>query len=164
MIELAGEVADGVLLNWATPAYMEEAMEHLEIGARRAGRSVEDVDVACYIRVAITPDEESVRAPLRRQILRYSRMDYYRNFFDRTGFGEETEAISRYLAEGDQAKAASAVSDEMQRQLAVFGSVEYCRQEVERRRSLGIKMPVVAPFAVGGAFSSYRAAIEAFSS
>lgn len=163
MIELAGEVADGVLLNWAAPSYLQEALDHLQRGAARAGRDPEEIDVACYIRVAVTVDEEAVRAPLRQQILRYSGMDYYRNFFEKTGFGEEAQAIGRYLAEGDRDKAAAAVSDGMQRQLAVFGGAEFCRQEINKRRSLGVKMPVIAPFAVGGAVNSYRATIEAFS-
>ena len=50
MLELAGELADGVLLNWAAPAYLERAMEHLNIGAARAGRDLEEIIVACYIR------------------------------------------------------------------------------------------------------------------
>ena len=163
MIELAGEVADGVLLNWAAPSYLEEALGHLKRGADRAGRRVEDIDVACYIRVAVVADAEIVRAPLRRQILRYIGMDYYRNFFEKTGFKEEIQAIDQYLAQGDHDKAASAISDGMQRQLAVFGPPEFCRQEIEKRREMGLKMPVIAPFAVGGAVNSYRATIEAFS-
>ena len=45
MMELAGEIGDGVVLNYLVgPAYNAEAMEHLAIGAARAGRSVDDVD------------------------------------------------------------------------------------------------------------------------
>src|SRR3954468_9989469 len=45
MMELAGEVADGVVLNYlVSPEYNARAMEHLEVGAARAGRSGEDLD------------------------------------------------------------------------------------------------------------------------
>ena len=45
MMELSGEIADGVLLNYlVSPAYNREAMDHLRIGAERAGRSVEVID------------------------------------------------------------------------------------------------------------------------
>src|SRR5215813_6626689 len=45
MMELTGEIADGVLLNYlVSPAYNREAMEHLQIGAARAGRRVEQID------------------------------------------------------------------------------------------------------------------------
>lgn len=161
MLELAGELADGVLLNWAAPSYLERAMEHLDIGAARAGRDLEEIHVACYIRVAVTPDRSLVRTPLIQQILRYCGMEYYRNFFADTGFPDEAEAIGRYLSEGNRAAAARSVTDDMQRTLAVFGGVDYCRQEIQRRRGLGIQMPVIAPFSAGGALNSYRAAIEA---
>ena len=160
MVELAGEVADGVLLNWAAPSYLERALEHLRRGAHRAGRDPEEIDVACYIRVAVTIDDDLVRAPLRQQILRYSGMGYYKTFFANTGFDEETEAIERYLVEGDRVKAALAVSDDMMRQLAVFGGLDFCRKEINKRRSMGINMPVIAPFATGGALNSYRSSIE----
>ena len=163
MIEMAGEIADGVLLNWTAPEHIKEALGHLERGAARAGRNLDDIDVACYIRVAVTADEEMVRAPLRRQILRYARMDYYRDFFARTGFAEEIQAVGLYLAQDDRDNAAAAVSEKMQRQLAVFGTADFCRQEIEKIRALGIKMPVIAPFSVGGVSNSYRATIEAFS-
>jgi len=163
MMELAGELADGVLLNWAAPSYLKEALYHLGRGAARAGRDPKEIDVACYIRVAVTPDEEGVRASLRRQILRYASLEYYKNFFIKAGFGEEIQAIDHYLCEGDRTKAAASIGPQMERALAVFGSADFCRKEIDERRRLGVKMPVIAPFAVGGAVNSYRAAIEAFS-
>ncbi|MGH9298003.1 MAG: LLM class flavin-dependent oxidoreductase, partial [Acidimicrobiales bacterium] len=45
MLELAGEIADGVVLNYlVSPDYNARAMTHLEEGARRGGRSLDDVD------------------------------------------------------------------------------------------------------------------------
>src|SRR5262249_45572252 len=38
MCELAGEVADGVLLNWIPPAAVPDSVQHVEAGAKRAGR------------------------------------------------------------------------------------------------------------------------------
>jgi alkanesulfonate monooxygenase SsuD/methylene tetrahydromethanopterin reductase-like flavin-dependent oxidoreductase (luciferase family) len=38
MLEIAGELADGVLLTWPTPGTIARAVEHVAIGARRAGR------------------------------------------------------------------------------------------------------------------------------
>src|SRR5688572_8532182 len=45
MMELTGEIADGVVLNYlVSPAYNDTAMQHLEKGAANAGRSVDDLD------------------------------------------------------------------------------------------------------------------------
>src|SRR5437867_6109173 len=45
MMELAGEIADGVVLNYCVPPeYNNKALKHLEIGAKKAGRNLEDID------------------------------------------------------------------------------------------------------------------------
>jgi 5,10-methylenetetrahydromethanopterin reductase len=45
MLELTGEIADGCLLNYCVPpSYNDRALELLEKGAARAGRSLEDID------------------------------------------------------------------------------------------------------------------------
>ncbi|MBA3604873.1 MAG: LLM class flavin-dependent oxidoreductase [Acidimicrobiia bacterium] len=54
MMELAGEIADGVVLNYLVdPAYNAQAMEALAAGAAKSGRSVDDIDrpqlVVCSI-------------------------------------------------------------------------------------------------------------------
>src|SRR4249920_2712321 len=61
MMELSGEVADGVLLNYlVSPAYNREAMEHLQTGAARVGRTVEDIDRPQLIVCSL--DEDRSRA------------------------------------------------------------------------------------------------------
>ena len=45
MMELTGEIADGAVLNYCVPPeYNDKAMELLDKGARKAGRSVADLD------------------------------------------------------------------------------------------------------------------------
>jgi alkanesulfonate monooxygenase SsuD/methylene tetrahydromethanopterin reductase-like flavin-dependent oxidoreductase (luciferase family) len=52
---LAGEVADGVLLNWCTPARVANAVAQVADGAHAAGRDASDVTVAVYVRAALAP-------------------------------------------------------------------------------------------------------------
>jgi len=52
---LAGEVADGVLLNWCTPERVAAAVTQVGDGARAAGRDPADVTVAVYVRAALAP-------------------------------------------------------------------------------------------------------------
>ena len=164
MIEMAGEIADGVLLTWASPAYLKQAIEHLHRGAERAGRDPDELDVACYIRTAVVDDVDQVRPALQRQIARYASMPFYANFFQQSGFEEEIAAAKEAVTKGDRDAAAAAITDAMQREVAVFGSAEQCRREIEARQSLGLKQAVIAPFPVAGdALGSFRAAITAFS-
>jgi len=55
-IELAGEVADGaLLLVGANRGIVTRALEHLERGAKRAGRTVDDLEVIWAVRTATLP-------------------------------------------------------------------------------------------------------------
>ena len=60
---LAGEIADGVLLNWCTPERVAVAVTQVADGARTAGRDPADVTVAVYVRAALVPGSlEGARA------------------------------------------------------------------------------------------------------
>jgi alkanesulfonate monooxygenase SsuD/methylene tetrahydromethanopterin reductase-like flavin-dependent oxidoreductase (luciferase family) len=162
MCRLAGELADGVLFNWTASAYLPEAVQQVRDGARRAGRAETAVDIAGYVRVAVTRDEERARAALQRQIAGYARNPFYRDFFAASGFSDEMAAVSEAVERGDVASAARAVSVGMQDAVAVVGPPGHCRGEIERRRTLGLGLPVVAPFAAGDVKESYVATMEAF--
>jgi 5,10-methylenetetrahydromethanopterin reductase len=61
-IELAGEVADGVLLLVGfNRGIVQRALEHLERGAKRAGRRVDDLDVTWAVRTASAPTTAEAR-------------------------------------------------------------------------------------------------------
>lgn len=166
MLELTGELADGALLNWTASRYLERAIHHLHEGARKAGRDPSEVDVAGYVRVAVSEGGEDAvsgaRASLQGQIARYASNPFYHNFFRGMGFGEEMAAAAEAMQRGNMDEAAGAISQEMQDQVAVVGNPDECRAEIERRRSLGLSLPVVAPFTVDEAKESYTRVIEAF--
>ena len=161
MLELAGEMADGVLMNWTAESFVAEAVRHVERGAQKAGRDISDIDIAGYVRVAAGGDEEAVRASLSAQVARYATNAFYRNFFVETGFGDEMAEAALALAAGDVARASEAITREMQDQVAVVGTPEECRAALERRRAAGLQSPVVAPFAIGDNKESHRTTIEA---
>ena len=162
MLELTGELADGVLLNWTASRYLERAVQRLRRGAEKAGRDPAEIDIAGYVRVAVADDQEEARASLRLQIARYASNPFYRNFFRDTGFEPEMSAAEAAMQRGDISEAAAAISREMQDQVAVVGSPEDCRAQIEKRRSLGLSLPVVAPFTVDEPKESYLRVINAF--
>ena len=162
MLELTGELADGALLNWTASSYLEQAVHHLHRGAEKAGRDPSEVDVAGYVRVAVSEGGEDARTSLQGQIARYASNPFYHNFFRDMGFGKEMAAAEEAIQRGDLDEAAKAISREMQDQVAVVGTAAECRAEIERRRVLGLALPVVAPFTVDEARESYLRVIEAF--
>ena len=162
MLELTGELADGVLLNWTASNYLEQAIRHLHRGAEKAGRDPSEIDVAGYVRVAVSDNPDAARVSLQGQIARYASNPFYNNFFQGMGFGKEMSAAEEAIRKGDLEEAARAISPEMQDQVAVVGNAEECRSEIEMRRGRGLNLPVVAPFTVDEAKASYVRVIETF--
>ncbi|HCP23364.1 MAG: LLM class flavin-dependent oxidoreductase [SAR202 cluster bacterium] len=161
MLEMVGELADGVLMNWTAADYLTEAVGHIKRGADKAGRDMGEIDIAGYVRVAVGDDVSAARDSLRYQVARYASNPFYRNFFAQTGFDKEMSAAASALADGNLDKAAESITEEMQDQVAVVGTVDECRNALEKRRAAGLQMPVIAPFAVGDNKTSHRNVIDA---
>lgn len=145
MLELAGELADGVLLNWLTPETVATSIKHLEAGARRAGRTLDDFEIAAFVRTCVTDDPEPVRRWLAREITGYATVDAYAAFFRASGYADEVEAVQRAWKSGDRAGAVKQVSPRMLADLGVAGSVEACRARLTEFAKAGLTMPVVFP-------------------
>ena len=161
MLEMVGELADGVLMNWTAVDYLGEAIGHIKRGAEKAGRDPNEIDIVGYVRVAVGDNLTESRVSLRRQVARYASNPFYRNFFAQTGFDKEMSAAAAALADGNLDKAADSITEEMQDQVAIVGTVEECRAALEKRRAAGLQLPVIAPFAVGDNMASHRHVIEA---
>jgi alkanesulfonate monooxygenase SsuD/methylene tetrahydromethanopterin reductase-like flavin-dependent oxidoreductase (luciferase family) len=72
MMELAGEIADGVLLNYlVSPKYNELALHHLEIGAQRAGRRIEDIDRPQLVVCSVDHDRKKALDSARKLVTQY---------------------------------------------------------------------------------------------
>jgi 5,10-methylenetetrahydromethanopterin reductase len=64
MLELAGEIADGVVLNYVVSVdYIRRAIERVRTGAERAGRSLEQVDRPELIVCSLSDDEPKAATP-----------------------------------------------------------------------------------------------------
>ena len=149
MLRMAGAVADGVLMNWATPARIREAIGHIQTGAREAGRSPDEVRIASYLRTCVSDDTERVERACREQIAQYGSMVYYRNYFSEIGFAAEAAALEAAWAKGDAAAAANVVGRRMIRALTIYGSSTECREQLATYRAAGLSLPIIAPFPIG---------------
>ena len=148
MCQLAGELADGVILNWATPAYVREALANVRLGAERAGRDPAQIDVACYVRVSAGAPADVMRHALARELARYIAMPYYRQMFESAGFAPHLPPVAEAYPRDPDA-AAMLVPDEMLSALTVAGDGAAFQRRVEEYESLGVTLPVVAPVPAG---------------
>ncbi|MBI3624775.1 MAG: LLM class F420-dependent oxidoreductase [Candidatus Rokubacteria bacterium] len=146
MLRLAGEIADGVLLNWIPPEAIPQSVREIEIGAEGAGRSLADLEIAAYIRTAVTDDPEPGRAALARDITGYCIVDSYARFFIACGFGKEVEAVNAAWRAGDRQGAVSQISARFLDGLGIVGRADFCRRRLEEYTKAGLTQPVIFPF------------------
>jgi 5,10-methylenetetrahydromethanopterin reductase len=72
MMELTGEIADGVVLNYCVPPeYNHKALELLEKGARKSGRKFEDLDRPQLIVCSVDPDHDRAIDSTRMLLTQY---------------------------------------------------------------------------------------------
>ena len=147
MLELAGEIADGVLLNWIPPEAVPASITHLETGARRAGRTLDGFEIASFVRTCVTDDATAARETLARDITGYATVDVYASFFRTAGYPDEVAAVVAAWASGDRAGAVKRVSPRMLDGLGVVGDEAFCRARIAEFARAGITQPVIVPFA-----------------
>lgn len=85
MTQLAGAVADGVILNWCTPERVAAAREQIARGAERAGRDPAGVTVVTFVRACLAHDEGHAAAALEAAAAQYAAMPTYARQFATMG-------------------------------------------------------------------------------
>jgi alkanesulfonate monooxygenase SsuD/methylene tetrahydromethanopterin reductase-like flavin-dependent oxidoreductase (luciferase family) len=129
MLRLAGETADGALLNWATPARIAVSRARVDEGIARAGREPGSVPMTMYIRVCIDDDAAAARRALGAQVLGYAmgrpgvpQQAGYRGLFAQMGFDEElTELEERRDKGAALPELVAATPDEMLQAVGYYG-------------------------------------------
>jgi 5,10-methylenetetrahydromethanopterin reductase len=162
MLELAGEIADGVLLNYlVSPTYDAQAMEHLALGAKRAGRSVEDLDRPQLVVCSMESDRDRALDAARGLVTQY--LGQQPHIMAASGVPEDLLAeIGRVLTwpatKEEIDRAAALVPDEVVQQITASGTPEECVAKVEEYVAAGCTCPVLYPLG-----DDVRAMIDVFS-
>ncbi len=141
-VRLTGELADGWLPNLYPTDQFERAMGWLEAGADRAGRSVEDVDVAMYVLAAVDEDPDAARRAAAEHVAYYLREipGYYDRVAAAAGFEADVEAAK---AASSPAAAVEAISEAFVDRVAVTGTPDDCRDGLAALRAAGVDLPIV---------------------
>ncbi len=134
MIETAGRVADGIIGHpICSKQYIDEVMRPaVALGAERAGRSPDDIEITSMVISVISDDEEQARNEAARQISFYGSVKTYGYLLDHCGFGAEAEAIRTAFRARDAEAMVAAVSDEMIDAMAVTGTADQVREGLRR--------------------------------
>jgi len=143
MLELAGGIADGVLINASHPDDFKFAVPVIRQGAREAGRKPEDVQVCAY--ASFSADKDQAKAVNASKIVvAFIVAGSPQNVLERHGIGmDEAKAISDALAKYDFKSAMAAVTPKMTEAFSVSGTPQDCRARVDELVKTGVTQIVV---------------------
>jgi 5,10-methylenetetrahydromethanopterin reductase len=151
MMELAGEIADGVVLNYlVSPSYNLDALDHLERGAARAGRSLDDIDRPQLVVCSVDPDRATAIDRARLLVTQY--LGQQPHIMKASGVPEALlDEIGRVLtwpATHEQVAAAAAlVPDDIVQMITACGTPDECRAKVAEYMAAGCTCPILYPLA-----------------
>lgn len=144
MLELAAEVADGVILNLFPRGALPKIMEHIAIGAERAGKDPADVEIVCRHMMAVTDDREAARGAFRAAFASYYSTPVYNNFLAWAGYEDEAREIREGWAAKDRARTAAALPDALVDEIGILGPEEECQEQMRDYANAGIHTNIVS--------------------
>jgi alkanesulfonate monooxygenase SsuD/methylene tetrahydromethanopterin reductase-like flavin-dependent oxidoreductase (luciferase family) len=150
MLRLAGETADGALLNWATPERIAFSRARVDEGAARTGRGPGTVPLTMYIRVCVDEDVAAARQAFGAQVLGYAmgqpgipQRAGYRGLFAQMGFEAELNELEQRRDGGTaMPELVAAAPEEMLRAVGYYGPPAQAAAAVARL-SAGLDEAVV---------------------
>ncbi len=161
MMELAGEIADGVVLNYlVSPDYNKTALEHLKTGADKAGRNWESIDRPQLVVCSVHEDRKTALDMARLMVTQYLGQQPHimkasgvpQSLLDKVG------EVLTWPATHEQVVAASKlVPDEIVQMLTASGTPDDARAKVREYMRDGATCPILYPL------GDVKAMIDAFS-
>ena len=146
MLQLAGEIADGVLLWLCDPPYVRDVVvPEVAKGRERAGKTLEGFDIVPAVPSAVTTDREATLNRVRGDLVTYLSLPFYRSMLERSGFEAEIAGFDAGMADGDVERAKAAMSEAMLDSLGGFGGGDAVRGAVRRYLDAGATSPGVSP-------------------
>ncbi len=146
-LELTGEVADGWLGNAFIPEAADVFLGPLTVGAHRAGRTLDDLDLVAPVALEFHDDQAGADAAARRHADGYAftigamgvgGQNFYNDAFSRLGYTDEVNTVAQLWQAGDRDEARAAVPLDLGRLTNLLGTDDIIAERVERYRAAGV--------------------------
>jgi probable F420-dependent oxidoreductase len=138
MLQAAGEVGDGVILNWLAAGDVPRAVAVVREAAARAGRDPDAVEITARLIVNVDPPGGEADVGVRRHMTAYLNVPVYRAYQDWLGRGPVLAPMWEAWERGDRKAAVAAVPETVMRELILRGSMADIRAHVRRYLDAGI--------------------------
>jgi alkanesulfonate monooxygenase SsuD/methylene tetrahydromethanopterin reductase-like flavin-dependent oxidoreductase (luciferase family) len=152
-VALTGEIADGWLPIFLAPEHLDVLMDPLREGAERAGRSLDDFDIAPSVNVLITDDVEAARDAMRPILALYvggmgsREKNFYNALVQRYGFEDAAREVQDLYLDGKKDEAAAALPDDLIDTVTLCGPKDRLRDRLAVYAQAGVGTLQVAPMA-----------------
>jgi len=150
MLEMAGEICDGVVLNYVVSVdYIRDAVRLVEQGARSAGKTLDDVDRPELIVCCLSDDDPAAAMAEGKKLVAYY-LATEPHIMKASGVDEEllerVQSIMSWPAtEADYIKASRVIPDDVVRELMAVGTSQECRDKVQEYVEAGVTCPILYP-------------------
>lgn len=148
MLELAGEIADGVILNFVTVADVAHAERRVAAGAARAGRDLDGFEFVVFFRATVTDDYDRVRERYQRELLTYVMAPVYQRMFARGGFGDACLEIQGLWRARERARALDSIPPALIRERTLIGTTTEIGERIRAYADAGADSTLVFPVAI----------------
>jgi 5,10-methylenetetrahydromethanopterin reductase len=149
MLRMAGEIADGVLLNYLVgPRYNQAALEHLAAGAARAGRSVQDLDRPQLVVCSLDEDRDLALDRARELVTQYLGQQPHigkASGVDQSLLDDIGRVLTWPASEEEIRRAMKLVPDEVVQMITASGTPDECRAKVREYVEAGCTCPILYP-------------------
>jgi probable F420-dependent oxidoreductase len=150
MLALAGELADGVLLNYLPASHVPWSVEQVRTGLPERDTRLLGAGprIYAYVHAGVCEREDGIDHA-RKDLFSYAVVDAYARNFERAGFADEIATIRGHHAEGDRERALAGVSDRMVDAIDVMGDPDRVRATVRAYVEGGVDVPILMPLPWG---------------
>lgn len=140
MLKLAGEVADGVLLNYLPASHVAPSVEQIRKGG--------NAKIFAYVHAAVTDFDFAARSA-RKDLFNYAMADSYANMFRTAGFSDEIDELREKFQNKDRDGALAAISDRMIQAIDFIGNKQEVGRFVKDYVDAGVEHPILMPMPWG---------------
>jgi 5,10-methylenetetrahydromethanopterin reductase len=150
MLELAGEICDGVCLNYGVSVdYVKRAISLVEKGAQKAGKTIQDVDLPELMVISMSDEDPDAALHSGKKLAAY----YFAtepHIMKASGVSEEIADKAKALmgwpaTEEDYERASAVIPEEIVRDIMAVGTADDCRAKVKEYMDAGVTCPILYP-------------------
>jgi len=138
MLRVAGEAADGAVLNWLSPDDVPKSVGVVREAARKAGRDPDGIEITARLMIHVDPPTPESDLVVRRHITGYLNVPVYRAFHEWLGRTEALLPMWEAWSRGDRKGALAAIPERVVQDLIIRGSMADIRAGIRRYLEAGI--------------------------